>query len=37
MNGVTQHGKPVTVGQPSMNAPVGKCSVSAMYHILLVC
>jgi len=26
MNGVTQHAKPVTVGQPSMNnMPVGKC------------
>lgn len=26
MNGVTQHAKPVTVGQPPMNnMPVGKC------------
>ena len=25
MNGVTQHAKPVTVGQPPMNTPVGKC------------
>jgi len=30
MNGVNQHAKPVTVGQPPMNTPVGKCSLNAV-------
>jgi len=36
MNGVTQHAKPVTVGQPPMNnMPVGECSDNALS--LLIC
>jgi len=36
MNGVTQHAKPVTVGQPPVNnMPVGKCSVKTL--ALVIC
>jgi len=37
MNGVTQHGKTVTVGQPAVNTPVGKRSVNAVFLSLSVC
>jgi len=34
MNGVTQHAKPVMVGQPAINTPVGKYSVETLLKIL---
>jgi len=34
MNGVTQHTKPVMVGQPPMNTPVGQCSFNSVWYCL---